>query len=270
MQIGITGDYPSPEFEAKIGLYKEMGVDALDIRTPKISASLRGFVSKVRDMGIPVTSMVPRWGWVGSALQNPAEIELVLEFIREMPGMGIHTMNMACSFFAVNSAEEQKEHLAKLISIFKKVTPVAEDAGVTLCSHTTMYRPNILFHTVEGVDAFLEGVNSPSNKLLLCTGCVSSAGQDVPALVRRWRKHIGSVHFFNPPESSPQHAEARFDQGQMDIPEVIRTLKEIGFDGLMIPHEYPAFLGISGKEVSDGWTIGYLIALRQALGLRRP
>jgi D-mannonate dehydratase len=270
MQIGIIGKYPSPEFEAKIGLYKEMGVDVLDIQTPKISASFRGFVSKVRDLGIPVASIAPRWNWIDSALQNPTEVDVLLEFIREMPGMGIHTMNMACSFIAMKSAEEQKENLTKIIATFKKVTPAAEDAGVTLCSHTSMFRPGVLFSTIEGVEAFLEGVGSPSNKLLLCTGCVSAGGHDVPALVRRWREYLGSIHYFNPSESSTKYSEMRFDQGQMDIPAVMSALKEVGFDGLVIPHEYPSFLGPSGKEVSDGWTMGYLIALRQTLGFSRP
>jgi mannonate dehydratase len=111
----------------------------------------------------------------------------------------------------------------------------------------------------------LEDVGSERVKLLFCCGCISVAGWDVPASIRRWSGAIGAVHLFNPCGDWDGYDERRFDQGQLDMVSVLNTLKEVGYEGVLVPHEYPPFSGPCGEERSHAWTIGYLRAVLQVL-----
>ena len=266
MRIGFNGKLDDPAFTGRIDLLREMGVEALDVQAREIDADTKAFVTAARDKGIPVEALAPPWGWTDRALKDQGEIERMIAFIRELPALGIDTMNLSCSVVKPQTDSERQTHLSQLVDVFRTVCPVAEAAGVNLCSHTTLFRRGILFGSVEGVDAFLEGVGSERNKILLCCGCVSAAGEDVPSLIHHWGQSIGSVHLFNPLGNRDHYEEMRFDKGQMDMVQVFRALADIGYDGMLIPHEYPPFQGPTGQAVSDGWTLGYIAALRQTLG----
>lgn len=275
MLIGMVGKYPDEEFSAHLGLFREMGVDVLDVQTAEVTDDVRRFVAQARDRGLPVASLEPRWGWIDRALKDAGEIAQMQRFIQAEAALGIRTLNVSCSMVVAQHEAERQEHFGRVVDIFRQVCAVAEAEGVTLCSHTTMFRRGILFGSVAGVDAFLAAVGSSRNTLLFCCGCISAAEEDVPALARRWKGQIGCVHLFNPRGNRDHYDEVRFDQGQMDMPLVLRTLHETGYDGLLLPHEYPAFGGPTGapasvgREISHGWVIGYLVALRQVLGLRK-
>ena len=57
----------------------------------------------------------------------------------------------------------------------------------------------------------------------------------------------------------------RFDLGQLNYFEVLQAFAEVGYEGALIPHEYPSFPGACGKEMGDSWVVGYLRAMLQVI-----
>ena len=197
MKIAFICHFPGGQLADALTLYQEMGVDEIDLFANEIDAEVKRFVEEARENGIPVSSLSPRWGWIQRALDDPSELDRLKAFIQAGPELSIERIMLSCSFVKPSSEEEMRTHLDQVVEINREITECAEAAGIDLCTHTTT-RPGTMFGTVEGIDAFLEGVGNQRNKLLLCCGCVSAAGWDVPALIRHWDDAIGAVHLFNP------------------------------------------------------------------------
>ena len=55
----------------------------------------------------------------------------------------------------------------------------------------------------------------------------------------------------------PCFQETFLDNGYLDMYQVMRALRQVNFDGVVIPDHVPA-----GGPANNGWTIGYMRALR--------
>ena len=259
MRIGSIHQFAEPYLADARAIEKEMGVDEIDLFADEVNADVRAFLAGSGERGIPVTSLSPRWGWIDRALGDPDEPGRLRSFIQAGAGLGIERIMLSCSFVPVQ-AEAQRQ---RVVDLFRGAAQDAERAAIDLCVHTTT-RPGTMFGTPAGIDAFLKDVASERVKLLFCCGCISVAGWDVDASIRRWSDAIGAVHLFNPRGDWEHYDEMRFDQGQLNMVSVLKTLSQVGYEGLLLPHEYPAFSGACGKELSHGWVIGYLRAMLQA------
>jgi sugar phosphate isomerase/epimerase len=260
MRIGAIHQFAEPHLVDARAIEKEMGVDEIDLFADEVNAEVAMFVEESRAHGIPVTSLSPRWGWVDRALKDPDEPGRLRSFIQAGAGLGIERIMLSCSFVQAPSQAQRQ----RVIDFFRGAAGDAERAAIDLCVHTTT-RPSIMFGTPAGIDAFLEDVGSERVRLLFCCGCISVAGWEVNASIRRWKNAIGAVHLFNPRGDWAGYDEMRFDRGQLDMVSVLKTLDEIGYEGILLPHEYPAFSGACGKEISHGWVVGYLRAALQAV-----
>ena len=267
MRLGYVGKFSDPGLAERLGILRKMGIEALDIQAEQVDAEVKRFVAQAREQGVPVQSLAPPWGWIDRALKDPQQVEGMIAFIRELPALDVRSMNISCSMVKSETEAEQEAHFQRVADVFRRICQVAEAEDVRICSHITLFRRGILFGTVEGVDRFLATVTSPANRLLFCCGCVSAAGEDVAAMIRHWRQYIGAVHVFNLHGNRDGFQFTRFDQGQMDVIAVLRALKEIGYQGMVLPHEYPAFSGPAGQQIADGWAVGYFTALRQVLAV---
>ena len=199
------------------------------------------------------------------AIEDSSEVDRLLSFIRSASELGTERIMLSCSFGSAQSEDEKKAHFDQVVGIYRTIAKAAEEAGIDLCTHTSSHRADIMFGTVEGIDAFLEAVGSERNKLLLCCGCLSVPGWDVPALIHHWGDAIGAVHLFNPRGNREHYDEMRFDLGQLNLFKVLQAFAEVGYRGVLISHEYPAFSGACGKEMSDSWVVGYLRAMLQVI-----
>ena len=280
MRIGLHRTFPrgddhlggatDADISQSLPIYKEMGVDEIDILMSETDANvggreLRATVTEAAATGVPVKAVSPRWGWTMRAQSNPSEVDRMLSFVEAAPELGTERVMLSCSFVNPQSEDERRAHFDQVIDIYRTIAGAAEAAQIDLCTHTSSHKAGIMFGTVEGIDAFLEGVDSKRNKLLLCCGCLSVAGWDVPALIRHWGDAIGAVHLFNPCGNREHYDETRFDLGQLNLSEVLRTLGGVGYEGVLIPHEYPTFSGVCGKAISDGWVVGYLRGMLQSV-----
>lgn len=148
------------------------------------------------------------------------------------------------------------------------VVPVAEEAGVRLALHPV--DPPVLkslggiprlFRNVENFERAMELVPSDNHGLKLCLGCFSQMGENVEAVLRRFGKRddIVFIHFRDVVGTVPTFHETFVDDGNFHTPDVVRTLREVGYDGLVIPDHVPKMVGDDDwRHRARGFTVGYL------------
>jgi mannonate dehydratase len=91
-------------------------------------------------------------------------------------------------------------------------------------------------------------------------------GEDIVDAIRRLGKeHIFQVHFRNCDSNLPRFKEVFPDDGYVDMPQIVRTLKEVGFDGMLVPDHVPTSTeSEGGPKAGEAYILGYLRALIQS------
>ena len=159
----------------------------------------------------------------------------------------------------------------------RQVVPVAEEAGVFIGIHPDdppVYPlggvPRCIFGTFEGYKRAIEMADSPNIGVCLCVGCWLEGGEamgaDVHEVIRYFgeRRKLFKVHFRNVSNPMPDPWQETFmDDGYMDMHHVMRALREVEFDGCIIPDHIPGMLGGSGTGLA--YSIAYMRALVQAV-----
>ena len=173
------------------------------------------------------------------------------------------------------SEEELWENYAYMI---RQVAPVAEKAGVFVGIHPDdppVYAlggvPRCIFGTFAGYKRALEIADSPNIGVCLCVGCwleggPAGMGCDVIEAVRHFGRQnkLFKVHFRNVSNPMPEPWRETFiDDGYQDMHLVLRALREVGFDGCIIPDHIPQMLG--GHRPGLAYSIAYMRALVQAV-----
>lgn len=150
----------------------------------------------------------------------------------------------------------------------EQVLPVAEEAGVKLALHP-VDPPVIeslggiprLFRNVENFEKAMELVPSDNHGLKLCLGCFSQMGEDVESVVRRFGESddIVFIHFRDVVGSMPRFHETFVDEGNFNTPDVVRTLDEVGYSGVVIPDHVPEVVDDTDwRHRARAVTVGYL------------
>ncbi len=173
------------------------------------------------------------------------------------------------------SEEELWDNFAHLM---REIVPVAEEAGVRIGIHPDdppVYDlggiPRCIFGNFEGYKRAMEIANSPNIGVCLCVGCWLEGGKigmgNSPAEAIKHFAEKGQlfkVHFRNVTNPMPEPwAETLIDNGYQNMYEVMRALREVKFDGCIIPDHIPAMLG--GPRVGTAYSIAYMRALIQAV-----
>jgi mannonate dehydratase len=168
------------------------------------------------------------------------------------------------------STEELWDNFAYFV---KEVTPVAEEAGVKVGIHPDdPPQPELagvprIFSSFGGFKRALEMANSPNIGMCLCVGCWLEGGAlmgtDVLETIRLFGSEgkIFKVHLRNVNAPSPHFVETFVDDGYGDLSAVVKTLRDVGFDGLIIPDENHIPLMANDKRAGTAFTIGYIKAL---------
>lgn len=136
-----------------------------------------------------------------------------------------------------------------------EVLPVAEDAGVEMALHpadppTVEQLGGIprLFRNVEAFKRAMDLVPSDNHGLKLCLGCFSEMPDtDVTEVIKYFGESddIVFVHFRDVIGTWPSFTETFIDDGQsnFDALAAIEALRDVGFDGVMIPDHVPEITG---------------------------
>ena len=161
--------------------------------------------------------------------------------------------------------------------MIRQIAPVAEEAGVFIGIHPDdppVYAlggiPRCMFGNFEGYKRAMDIANSPNIGVCLCVGCWLEGGEagmgvGVVDAVKHFasKNQLFKVHFRNVSNPMPEPwSETLIDNGYQDMHEVMRALREVKFDGCIIPDHIPAMLG--GHRVGVAYSIAYMRALVQA------
>jgi mannonate dehydratase len=169
-----------------------------------------------------------------------------------------------------------EEVWARIAYFYERIVPVAEEGRVRLATHPD--DPPLAYYRgvhqaltgFAGLKRLVELVPSPYNGLLLCLGCMQEAGEDVPAVIRYFgeRAKIFYVHFRNVVGQVPRYTEVFPDEGDGDMAANLAALKEVGYDGYLVPDHHFGFAG-DGEwaQASRAWQVGYIRGLMQGLGI---
>ncbi|MBT4499374.1 MAG: mannonate dehydratase, partial [Gemmatimonadetes bacterium] len=156
----------------------------------------------------------------------------------------------------------------------ERLLPVAEEAGITLALHPDDPPvPSLggiprLFHDFAGFKRAIDTFDSPNHGLDFCMGCWSEMGghEKVMEGIRHFagRKRIVYIHFRDVIGGPDCFHECFIDEGQVDTFEVVKTLKELDFDGFMITDHVPHVVGDSPwGHRGRAHAIGFMQALIQ-------
>jgi mannonate dehydratase len=159
----------------------------------------------------------------------------------------------------------------------RAVAPLAEEVGVLIGIHPDDPPgldlggvPRCIFSSFDGYRRALEIAGSPNVGLCLCVGCWLEGGPRMGRGVLETIRHFGSqgkifkVHFRNVDAPLPHFVETFIDNGYMDMRQVMQTLQQVGFDGVIIPDHVP-HIG-ADPRVANAYAIGYMQALLAGLG----
>ena len=174
------------------------------------------------------------------------------------------------------TAIPREQMWSNLEHFLRHVIPAAESAGVRLAVHpddpplSPLCGLERILDREESFDRLLAISKSEANALTFCVGCFAELGADVIRLLDRFGPRIANVHIRNISGSSEDFIETFPDEGDIDLPAVVRKLHDIAFSGYLRSDHAPQ-LATDHAETAEGYgvqghlfTAGYLRGLIQA------
>lgn len=140
------------------------------------------------------------------------------------------------------------------IGIHPDDPPVPELAGVPRC----------IFSSFEGYKRALEIADSPNVGMCLCVGCWLEGGtlmgKDVIETIHYFgkKKKIFKVHFRNINQPLPHFVETFLDNGYANMYNILKALKDVDFDGVLIADHIPSMVG---QNSGAAFSVGYMKGL---------
>jgi mannonate dehydratase len=174
-------------------------------------------------------------------------------------------------------AASEEEVWERIGYFLERAVPVAERSDVKLACHpddppvSTLRGETRVLGSLEGLERLLEIVPSEANGLNFCQGTVAEMGVDVLEAIRTFgsRDKIHHVHFRNVKGSIPRFDESFIDDGDVDMIAALRTYREVGYSGTIMPDHWPTPVGGS-PLVAHAHALGYMKALMEVLGVLEP
>lgn len=166
----------------------------------------------------------------------------------------------------------------------KRVIPVAEEHKVRMLVHP--HDPGMpkgkgfrgverVLGSVDGLKRFVEIVQSPYHGLNFCIGTVAEMLENPAAEIFDVIRYFGTrgklfnIHFRNIMGRFLNFREAYLDEGDMDMLTVMRVLKEVGYDKMIMPDHVPSIPGdpgdYMGGKVAFANSLGYLRSLMETI-----
>jgi mannonate dehydratase len=162
----------------------------------------------------------------------------------------------------------------------QRVVPVAEEYKVRMACHPHdpgMPEPqgfrgvSRVLGSVAGLKKFISIRPSPYHGLNFCQGTVTEMLQDpdreIHEVIRYFgdRKKILNVHFRNIKGRYLNFRETLPDDGDVSMLRCLRTYRDVGYDGMLMPDHVPHIEGDAGGRQAFAFSFGYVQALLQIL-----
>jgi len=168
----------------------------------------------------------------------------------------------------------------RITYFLERVVPVAEANKVRIACHP--HDPGMpkgkgyrgierVLGSVDGLKRFIRIKESPYHGLNFCQGTVSEMlekpGVEIYDVIRYFgsRGKIFNVHFRNIKGGFLNFTETFPDNGDVDMLKALRTYKEVGYDGMIMPDHVPVVEGDTDRMKAFSFCFGYIRALIQAV-----
>ena len=168
----------------------------------------------------------------------------------------------------------------RITYFLERVVPVAAEYKVKLACHPNdPGMPNgknwrgvvPVLGRVEGLKRFVSIKENPYHGLNFCQGTIceglENPNKEIHDVIRYFgsRKKIFMVHFRNIEGKIGDFRETFPDNGDVNMIEALRTYKEVGYDGTIMPDHVPHVGGDTRGAKSFAFCFGYIQALIQML-----
>jgi len=173
------------------------------------------------------------------------------------------------------------EIFERIIYLLDRLLPVAEEYNVRLANHipdppipvgyrgiTRWNSPDVF----DGIKRFSQLYESPAHGFNLCLGTVASGLKDPKSEILpiiKWvgdRKQIFNIHLRNIKGGWNNFQEVYPDNGDMDLAQIITALRDVGYDGMVMPDHTPRHDDPASGLQGHAFSFGYLIALIDVIG----
>ncbi len=164
----------------------------------------------------------------------------------------------------------------RLARFLREVVPVAEEANVRLALHPddppmpTLRGTPRLVNQPHLYRRVLDIVPSRCNAIELCMGSIQEMTEgDIYQTLEEYgrRDAIAYVHFRNVRGKVPEYYEVFLDEGDIDMMRALRTLHQVGYDGVLIPDHTPHMQCGAPWHAGMAYALGYMrAALRVIAG----
>lgn len=166
----------------------------------------------------------------------------------------------------------------RITYFLERIIPVAEENKVRMACHPhDPGMPKIegyrgvhrVLGSVDGLKKFISIKESPYHGLNFCQGTVSemlkNPNEEIHDVIRYFgqRKKIFNVHFRNIKGGFLNFRETFPDDGDVNMIRAIRTYKEVGYDGMLMPDHVPKIDGDDSGKQAFAFAFGYIQALIQ-------
>jgi len=161
---------------------------------------------------------------------------------------------------------------SRLAEFLDELLPVAEEAGVRLAAHPddppaayVRQQPRLVYQP-HMYQRLLDLHPSRSNSLEFCLGSLSEMTEgDIYEITEKHATNgdIAYIHFRNVAGKVPNYRETFIDEGDIDMPRIMRILGAAGFDGVLIPDHTPLMSCGAPWHAGMAFAMGYMRALKQ-------
>jgi mannonate dehydratase len=168
----------------------------------------------------------------------------------------------------------------RITYFLERVVPVAAEYKIKIACHPNdpgmpngkKWRGVVpVLGRVEGLKRFVTIKENPYHGLNFCQGTIceglENPNKEIHDIIRWFgtRKKIFNVHFRNIEGRIGDFRETFPDNGDVNMIEALRTYREVGFDGMIMPDHVPRVAGDPGGRKGFSFCFGYIQALIQML-----
>lgn len=201
----------------------------------------------------------------GGYKMDAFSVDLMLEELekRNMNAPWAHNFKEKLSF---------EDYFKNCVRTLNAILPIAEEVNVKLMSHfedPPIDDKRLLpgFTNPLQIRMLFEKINSKNFGISFCCGTRYESGIDVFQQIRMFGEKIFFVHLRNVRgtiTTTKGYEEVAIDDGDMNMLKVLKTLKEVKYEGAVNPDHLPLFLGDNNNETNKvglAYTVGYIKAL---------
>jgi len=169
----------------------------------------------------------------------------------------------------------------RITYLLDRIIPAAEEYNVRLANHIADpptpvgYRGITRWNSPDvfaGIKRFAQLYDSPAHGFNLCLGSVAEGLKDPKTEILPiidWvgdRKQIFNIHLRNIKGGWNNFKEVYPDNGDMDFAQIIRALKDVGYDGMVMPDHIPQHDDPASGLQGHAFAFGYIKALIDVIG----